>query len=154
MNHQKLLNVRNNGKHIIDEPHNQNRDDNMSVAKSQEENLRAKEFEKLLEEETVYIENLMKPQEPEPKIRYMSVMADDEIKETGIALVRKAGFLVLRFNLLSENEKIGLIDRLMKYIEKFKNLLNKYGRKIGVDSFSITVGFPWGVSISVTFTPK
>ena len=126
----------------------------MSVAKSKEENLRAKEFEKLLDEETVHIENLMKPQEPEPKIRYMSVMTDDQIKETGLALIRKAGFLVLRFNLLSENEKIGLIDRLMKYIEKFKNLLDKYGRKIGVDSFSITVGFPWGVSISVTFTPK
>jgi len=146
--------VRNSGKHIIGKPHNQNLGDNMSVAKSKEERLRAKEFEKLLEEEIVYVDNLMKPPEPEPKMKYMSVMNDNEIMETGMALVRKAGFLLLRFNLLSENEKIGLFDRLMKYIEKFKNLLDKYGKKIGVDSFSITVGFPWGVSISVTFIPK
>jgi len=42
----------------------------------------------------------------------------------------------------------------MKYIEKFKNLLEEHGKKIGVESFSIEVGFPWGVSISFTFKPK
>lgn len=123
----------------------------MSVDKSEEEKLRVKEVEKLLEEEIARIDNLMKPQEPEPTTKYLSMMTSTEKKETAMAQIGKAGYLFLRFNLLSEKRKIGLFDRLMKYIEKFKNMLYKYGREMGMESFSITVGFPWGVSISVTF---
>ena len=126
----------------------------MSVGKSEEEGLRAREFERLLDTETAYVDNLMKPPEIEPKMKYMSIMNKKELDETGTLLIKKTGDLLLRFNSLSQHYKIGLFDKLMKYVEKFRKLLEKYGKKIGVASFSINVGFPWGVSISLTFEVK
>lgn len=127
-----------------------------SVAESKESDLWAEEFEKMLDEETALIDNLMKPMTEtltrmEPTF---AMMKPKKVRETLMDSVKKAGLLVLRFNGLTQRRKIGLFDKLMKWVEKLKKLLEEHGRKVGIDSFSIQVGFPWGVSISFTFKPK
>ena len=126
----------------------------MSAGRYEQEKLTAKGFEDLLNQEIAYAENLMRPAEIEMKMKNMTIMTQEEAVETGMMLIRKAGFLLLRFNGLTEDFKVSLFDKLMEYIEKFKKLLEKYGKKMGVESFSITVGFPWGASISLSFKPK
>jgi hypothetical protein len=130
----------------------------MSLAQSKEKNLRdeerARDFEALLNEEIKYVECLMKPMEKEMKMESLPSMTEKKVHETSMELARKVGLLLLKFNSLEEKQKINLFDKLMNYVQKFKNLLEEYGTKLGVESFSIDVGFPWGVSISLTFKPR
>lgn len=119
-----------------------------------EAKLQAQKFEDLLKKEIVYVEDLMKAPTETLKVKTLKMMAEGEIIETGKRLIRRVGLVLLKFNSLSDKFKIGLFDKLMEYIEKFRYLLEEYGRKIGVESFSIEVDFPWGVSISFTFKPR
>jgi len=126
----------------------------MSISKTLEEKTRAEEFERLIERETKYVEDLMKKPSETMKTSTIGMMTSEQATQTGIALIKKSGFLLLKFNNLSGNFKISLFDKLMNYVEKLKGLLEEYGKKIGVGSFSITVGVPFGVSISFTFEIK
>lgn len=132
----------------------------MSVAKSEERRFQAerqaKEFQKMLEEEIAHIDSIMKPTTETliGKKPTFAMMKPEKVRETLMEIIKKAGLLVLKFNTLTESHKISLFDKLMKWVEKIKSLLEEYGKKVGVDSFSIQVGFPWGVSFSFTFKPK
>jgi len=132
----------------------------MSVAKSKEEEhqaeRQAKEFQKMLEEEIAHIDSIMKPT-IETLIGVkptLAMMKPEKVRETIMGIIKKAGLLILKFDTLTESHKISLFDKLMKWVEKLKSLLEEYGKKVGVDSFSIQVGFPWGVSVSFTFKTK
>ena len=129
----------------------------MSVAKSEEEKRQAgaeaKEFENLLDEEFTKVSNLIKPS-MEIKALSLGMLSPQKASEELMTRVKRAILIVMKFNNLTEQKKINLLDKLMEYIEKFKNLMEEYGSKINVDSFSIEVGFPFGISISFTFKPK
>lgn len=125
----------------------------MSKAQSEETKLRAQEFGQSLDAEIAHLENLTKSP-TEVKGMTLRMATREEAIAIGMELIKKAGLMLLKFNGLPEAFKISLFDKLMKYIEKFKNLLEEYGNKMGVESFSIEVGFPWGVSISFAFKPK
>ena len=53
----------------------------------------------------------------------------------------------------AENADAINLDRLMKFIERVKDKLDKNGRKMGVESYSIGMSIT-GPSISVRFKPK
>jgi len=129
----------------------------MSVAKSEEEKRQAeaeaKEFENLLNEEFTKVSNLIKPS-MEIKALSLGMLSPQKANEELMTRVKRAILIVMKFNNLTEQKKINLLDKLMEYIEKFKNLMEEYGSKINVESFSIEVGFPFGISISFTFKPK
>lgn len=124
----------------------------MSKAQSEETKLRAEEIEKLIEAETADVENLMKAP-TELKGIDMTMRYPSKAIERGIDLIKKAGLLLLKFNSLAEGFKINLFGKLMKYVEKLKDLLDKFGKRMGVESFSIEVSLT-GVSLSFTFIPK
>jgi hypothetical protein len=125
----------------------------MSEAQHGERKLRAQEFEQSLDAEIAHLENLTKSP-TEVKGMTLRMATPEQTIDIGMELIKKAGLMILKFNGLPEAFKISLFDKLMKYIEKFKKLLEEYGNKMGVESFSIEVGFPWAVSISFTFKPK
>ena len=125
----------------------------MSLSKHRETKLEAEKFEKALDAEIAHLDDLMKS----PKkmtVMAMKTATTEKTVDMEIELIKKSGLLLLKFNGLNKEFKINLFDKLMKYIEKFKNLLDEYGNKMGVESFSIDVGVPLGVSISFTFKPK
>jgi hypothetical protein len=84
----------------------------------------------------------------------MKTVTTEKAVDMEMKRIKESGLLLLKFNGLHKEFKINLFDKLMKYIEQFKNLLEEYGNKMGVESFSIDVGVPLGVSISFTFKPK
>ncbi|GAH27620.1 unnamed protein product, partial [marine sediment metagenome] len=45
-----------------------------------------------------------------------------------------------------------IISRLEKWINKIKLVLNSLAKKIGADGFSISAGFPVGVSVGLSFS--
>ena len=45
-----------------------------------------------------------------------------------------------------------IISRLEKWINKIKSVLNSLAKKIGANGFSISAGFPIGVSIGLSFS--
>jgi uncharacterized protein (DUF927 family) len=125
----------------------------MSLSKHRETKLEAEKFEKALDAENAHLDDLMKS----PKkmtVMTMKTATTEKTVDMEMELIKKSGLLLLKFNGLNKEFKINLFDKLMKYIEKFKNLLYEYGNKMGVESFSIDVGVPLGVSISFTFKPK
>ena len=125
----------------------------MSLSKYQETKLETEKFVKALDAEIAHLDDLMKS----PKkmtVMAMKTATTEKTVDMEIELIKKSGLLLLKFNGLHKEFKINLFDKLMKYIEKFKNLLDEYGNKMGVESFSIDVGVPLGVSISFTFKPK
>ena len=125
----------------------------MSWSKHRETKLEAEKFEKALDAEIAHLDDLMKS----PKkmtVMTMKTATTEKTVDMEMELIKKSGLLLLKFNGLNKEFKINLFDKLMKYIEKFKNLLYEYGNKMGVESFSIDVGVPLGVSISFTFKPK
>ena len=128
----------------------------MSVAKSKEEKLRVKEFQKMLEEELALIDSFMQPTTDTllGMKRSLGLMGPEEVRKTLMDRIKTAGLLVWKFNSMAESYKVGLFEKLMKWVEKLKNILEEYGKKIGVEFFSIEVGLPLGVSISFTFKPK
>ena len=121
----------------------------MSIAKSKEEEIQAQEFEKLLEEETHYIESLMKAP-TETREMAMKMVAPEQAIEMGMELIKRASSFLLKFDGLTYKHKVGLLDKLMEYIKKFKDLLEKYGKVMGIESFSIGVSLT-GPSLSFTF---
>jgi hypothetical protein len=130
----------------------------MSVAKSEEERHRAeaeaKEFESLLDEESFQISNVVVRPVMGSEALNLGMMSPQKAREELMTRVKRAFLVVMKFNNLTGKKKIDLFDKLMNYVEKFKNLLEEYGSKIDVESFSIEVGFPFGISISFTFKPK
>ena len=125
----------------------------MSLGKHRETKLEAKKFEKALDEEIAHLEDLIKPPKKTTVMTMKTATAEKAI-DMEMELIKKSGLLLLKFNGLSAEFKVNLFAKLMKYVEKFKNLLEEYGNKMGVESFSIDVGVPLGVSISFTFKPK
>jgi hypothetical protein len=126
----------------------------MSAAKSLEgksqTEAEAKEFEALLNEEFVKVSNLMKPS-AETKTLSIEMLQPEEASKELMTRVKRAILTIMKFDNLTEQKRINLLDKLMEYIDKFKNLMEKYGTRIGVESFSIGAGFPFGLSISFTF---
>ena len=125
----------------------------MSLSKYRETKLEAEKFEKALDAEIAYLDDLMKSPKKMTVIT-MKTATTEKAVDMEMKLIKESGLLLLKFNGLDGEFKINLFDKLMKYIEKFKNLLEEYGNKMGVESFSIDVGVPLGVSISFTFKPK
>ena len=125
----------------------------MSLSKYRETKLEAEKFEKALDTEIAHLDDLMKSPKKMTLVATKTATTEKTV-DMEIELIKKSGLLLLKFNGLNKEFKINLFDKLMKYIEKFKNLLYEYGNKMGVESFSIDVGVPLGVSISFTFKPK
>ena len=71
-------------------------------------------------------------------------LSDDEL------LSRSFG-VVLFFNSLSNEQKASLIDRIIEYLKKLKEELDKTAKNWGVSNYSIGISAPGGVNISFTF---
>src|SRR4030065_1521341 len=125
----------------------------MSLSKYQETKLETEKFVKALDAEIAHLDDLMKSPKKMTVITIKTATTEKAV-DMEMKIIKESGLLLLKFNGLHKEFKINLFDKLMKYIEKFKNLLEEYGNKMGVESFSIDVGVPLGVSISFTFKPK
>ena len=80
----------------------------------------------------------------------MTVMATKKVTaekpvDERIELIKKGWFTAFEVWWFVWRIQINLFGKLMKYVEKFKNLLEEHGNKMGVESFSIDVGVPLGV---------
>jgi hypothetical protein len=71
-------------------------------------------------------------------------LTDDEI------LSRSFG-VILYFNSLSNEQKASLIDRIIEYLKKLKEELDKTAKNWGVSNYSIGISAPGGVNINFTF---
>lgn len=132
---------------------------NLNKDISEEERNKVKNFEELLNKEIRSIDNIIEL-DLGGRGRLSSDLVPEEIIKSAnkrefsavlMGLVKRVGSIFLHFNNLGEKYKINLFDKLMEYVQKFKKLLDKYGKEMGVESYSIEVGFPWGVSFSLTF---
>ncbi len=68
----------------------------------------------------------------------------------------KAYFGILKINNFINSilsKRPDLISMLSDWFEKEKNVIDKIAGKIGVLYFSISIGIPGGISISMTFQP-
>jgi hypothetical protein len=74
----------------------------------------------------------------------LNELADDEL------LSRSFG-VILFFNSLSNEQKASLIDRIIEYLKKLKEGLDKTAKNWGVSNYSIGISAPGGVNISFTF---
>jgi hypothetical protein len=45
-------------------------------------------------------------------------------------------------------------DRLKKWLDKLEQLLKRIAQEFVAMSYSVTVAWPWGVSVTVTWTPS
>ena len=70
---------------------------------------------------------------------------------TGGELLSRSFGVVLFFNSLSNEQKAGLIDRIIEYLRKLKEQLDKTAGNWGVSNYSIGISAPGGVNISFTF---
>ncbi len=87
----------------------------------------------------------------------------DWIIENGLAIVEKllseekpeealAAFTLLNaFLSAAAAKKPSLVKRLSSQVQQFKTTAQTLGKKLKADSVSITVGFPWGVSIDLSW---
>jgi len=71
-------------------------------------------------------------------------LTDDEL------LSRSFG-VILYFNSLSNEQKASLIDRIIEYLKKLKEELDKTAKNWGVSNYSIGISAPGGVNINFTF---
>lgn len=72
---------------------------------------------------------------------------------SGDELLARVLGVILYFNNLSETQKVGLLERIVEYLRKLKEKLDKIAKFWGVSNYSIGVSAPWGINISLTFTP-
>jgi uncharacterized protein (DUF927 family) len=132
---------------------------NLNKAISEEERNEMKDFEGLLNKEIKSIDNIIELDLGSRGKLSSDFVPEEIIKSANkrefssllMGLIKRVGSIFLHFNNLGEKCKISLFDKLMEYVQKFKKLLDKYGKEMGVESYSIDVGFPWGVSLSLTF---
>ncbi len=87
----------------------------------------------------------------------------DWIIENGLAIIDKllsedkpeealASFTLLNaFLSAAATQKPSLVKKLSAQAQKFKASAESLGKKLKADSVSITVGFPWGVSIDLSW---
>jgi hypothetical protein len=82
---------------------------------------------------------------------------EDELEKIdtleGDKLLARIFGVILYFNSLPEKRKAGLFDKMVEYLRKLKGKLDKIAKVWGVSNYSIGVSAPWGVNISLTFTP-
>jgi len=87
----------------------------------------------------------------EPYLEYefnqISALSSQGEPEAGL------GVLVKTTNFLSAsgNKVPGIITKLQKTIKKYQGHARNLGQKLGADSLTISVGFPSGVSVSLTW---
>jgi hypothetical protein len=67
-------------------------------------------------------------------------------------LARSFG-VILFFNSLSDSQKAGVLDRLLKYLKELKKKLDGIAKDWGVSNYKIGVSFT-GVQLSLTFETK
>ena len=70
---------------------------------------------------------------------------------SGDELLSRSFGVVLFFNSLSNEQKASLIDRIIEYLKKLKEELDKTAKNWGVSNYSIGISAPGGVNISFTF---
>jgi hypothetical protein len=87
----------------------------------------------------------------------------DWIIENGLAIIDKvleekgpeqalADFTLLNaFLSAAASQKSSLVGKLSSQVSKFKSTAESVGKKLKADSVSIAVGFPWGVSIDLSW---
>lgn len=87
----------------------------------------------------------------------------DWIIENGLAIINKyisdnepeealAAFTLLNaFLSAAAAQKPSLVKKLSSAVQTFKATAEKLGRKLKADSVSIAVGFPWGISIDLSW---
>ena len=102
----------------------------MSLSKHRETKLEAEKFEKALDAEIAHLDDLMKSPKKMTLMALKTVTTEKAV-DMEMKLIKESGLLLLKFNGLDGEFKINLFDKLMKYIEKFKNLLEEYGNKMG-----------------------
>ena len=59
--------------------------------------------------------------------------------------------VILYFNSLSENQKLGVFDRIIKYLKKLKEKLDQIAKEWGVKTYSIEARTPLGINVKLTF---
>jgi len=83
----------------------------------------------------------------ESEIERINNLIDEEKEDDAFASLLQ---LTSTIN-LSISQKPSLVRGLEKWINKIRSALKRLAKKVGANSFSITAGFPWGVSVSVSF---
>ena len=81
---------------------------------------------------------------------------DNEIKNidkvSGDELLARIFGDVLYFNSLEEQQKVGLLDKIVKYLKKLKEKLDQIGKEWGVSGYSISVTAPGIITVALNFT--
>lgn len=70
---------------------------------------------------------------------------------TGNELLARIFGMVLYLNSLSNQQKIGVIDWIIKWLRKLKDKLDEIAKDWRVSNYSIGVSAPWEVEVSLTF---
>ena len=96
---------------------------------------------------------------PDPKTSTPEALEsyfDDEIKNidkvTGDELLARIFGDVLYFNSLEEQQKVGLLEKIVEYLKKLKEKLDQIGKDWGVSGYSISVTAPGVITVSLNFT--
>ena len=88
-------------------------------------------IDQFMEEELGRIENLIEENKPDSAF---------------VAMLRLTSFLNA-----GAAKSPSIIRRLEKWINKIKSVLNSLAKKIGANGFSISAGFPIGISVGLSF---
>ena len=83
---------------------------------------------------------------------------DGEVKNldefTGNELLARIFGTILLYNNLDSKQKIGILDRIVKYLKELKGKLDSISEEWGINDYSISVDVPFGISVSLNFEPK
>ena len=71
----------------------------------------------------------------------------------GDDVLENAFAVTMFFNSLSEKQKGEILQKLLQYLKKLKKKLDAIAKEWGVSAYSIDVGWPGGVNLSLQFDP-
>lgn len=86
-------------------------------------------------------------------VSFFREQAEQLGKIKGDDVLENAFGVVMFFNSLSEERRAGLLEKILEYLKKLKERLDRIAKEWGVHSYSINVGLA-GVTLSLEFEPK
>lgn len=84
----------------------------------------------------------------EEELAKVDALVNSDPEEAYLRLATNMSFLAA-----ASQQKPSLISKLTGWLNQLKASLAKAAKGIGAASYSITVGFPFGVSVGVSFNP-
>lgn len=79
------------------------------------------------------------------------MLVDNFLKEENPEQALVSFTLLNAFLSAAASQKPSLVKQLSSVVQTFKATAEKPGKKLEADPVSITVGFPWGVSIDLSW---